>query len=312
VSTISVIIVSWNARDYLRGCLLSIRQVGGVLIREIIVVDNASTDGSPDVVENEFPEVILIRSKENLGFARANNLGIKRSTGPWLALVNSDVVVHANCFEELVAHLELHSDAGLVGPKIFGKEGKIQLTRRRLPTLWNALCRALALDELLARLPGLRDREIGPEAHETLGDAEVISGCFWLARREAVDQVGILDERFFFYAEDVDWCKRFWDEGWKVVFVPKATATHFGGGSSANAPFRFSIELLRANLTYWHKHRGPLGKAAFYSLSLIHHTLRFVQRGLTKLTRRNPSDETVYKFERSKLCLRWLLTGKGT
>ena len=119
-----------------------------------------------------------------------------------------------------------------------------------------------------------------------------------------------LDERFFFYAEDVDWCRRFRDKDWRVVFVPEATATHFGGGSSANAPLRFSIELLRANLIYWRKYWGIPGQAAFYALALLHHALRLAVRGLKMVAHNEPGGETAYKLKRSQICLRWLLTGK--
>jgi GT2 family glycosyltransferase len=139
---------------------------------------------------------------------------------------------------------------------------------------------------------------------------EVLSGCFWIARRKAVDVVGVLDERFFFYAEDVDWCKRFRDKGWKVTFVPQASATHFGGGSSDNAPLRYSIEMLRANLAFWRKHNGLPGEIAYFLLSLLHHTLRLIPRGLSVLIRSHPRQESIFKFARSQACLRWLITGK--
>jgi len=305
---ISVIIVSWNAREFLRGCLNSIRTSGGPLVREVIVVDNASTDGSADMVAGQFSEVSLIRSKENLGFARANNLGLERAQGSWLALVNSDVVVHPGCFEQLVSQLEANGKVGLVGPAVLGGDGQLQPTCRRLPTLWSTACRSLALDSLLARWPRFSGREPGDRDPVGPVEVEVLSGCFWVARREAIAEVGGLDERFFFYAEDVDWCKRFGDARWKVVFVPQATATHFGGGSSAKAPLRYSIEMLRANLAYWRKHRGVPGWAAFFFLSVIHHTTRLLMRGAATLFGRGL--DSAYKCQRSLVCLRWLLTGK--
>lgn len=300
---ISVIIVSWNTSGLLRDCLNSIRTSGGSLVQESIVVDNASRDGSPEMVAGEFPEVTLIRLGENVGFARANNIGLKRAAGSWLALVNSDVVVHPGCFEQLVNYLEAHGAAGLVGPAVFGEDGKLQPSCRRLPTIGSIACRSLALDSVLSRWkPPCPDR-----THPV--DVEVLSGCFWVARREAFEQVGGLDERFFFYAEDVDWCKRFGDAGWKVAFVPAATATHFGGRSSATAPFRYSIELLRANLAYWRKHRGVPGLVIFFFLSVIHHTTRLLVRGVETAFGRGL--DSAYKCQRSLICLRWLLTGKG-
>jgi hypothetical protein len=308
VKRISVIIVSWNTRELLRGCLNSIQASGGSLIQEIIVVDNASTDGSPEMVVKEFPTVTVIRSKENLGFARASNIGLERATSSWLALVNSDVVVHPECFQRLVQYLETHDKAGLVGPAVIGGDGHVQPSSQRLPTMWNTFCRSLALDTGLARWPDTSRRQPYRPGHTQPVEVEVLNGCFWVARREAVAQVGGLDERFFFYAEDIDWCKRFGDAGWKIVLVPAATATHYGGCSSAIAPFRYSIELLRANLAYWKKHRGVLGLTVFFFLSVIHHSIRLLVRGVETAFARGV--DSAYKCHRSWVCLRWLLTGK--
>ncbi len=306
---LSVIIVSWNARGYLRDCLNSIYKTIGQMECEIIVVDNASTDGSAEMVVAEFPAVKLIRSPVNLGFAKANNLGLKAASGSWLALVNSDVVLHPNCFQELVSFMEGQGDVGLVGPKIMGWDGFLQRTCRRLPTVWNTTCRMLALDAVFSRWSLFSGREMRHWKHDNQAEVEVLSGCFWLARREAVEKVGMLDERFFFYAEDVDWCKRFREAGWKVMFMPRATATHFGGGSSSNAPLRYSIELLRANLIYWNKHHGFLGKCAYHLLSILYHCFRLLPRALVKMVRLKARDGD-NKFREHFVCLRWLLTGK--
>jgi GT2 family glycosyltransferase len=310
MNPVSVIIVSWNARRYLHDCLVSIRETGVATVGQIIVVDNASNDGSPELVAQDFPEVELIQTGANLGFARANNIGLKRASGAYVALINSDVIVHEKCIERLVEFLDHHAPVGLVGPKIVSSDGQVQPSCRRLPSPWNTACRALALDGFLAQHPwfsGQAIRNLNPEAAK---EVEVLSGCFWLARHEALAQVGGLDERFFFYAEDLDWCKRMRDAGWKVAYVPQASATHFGGASSANAPLRYSIELLRANLIYWRKHRGWLGQAYFYVLSVLHHSLRLVAHGSKQLLCRNPGGENDYKRLRSFICLRWLVTGK--
>ena len=311
MSQISVIIVSWNACGYLRDCLSSVRETGGGIVREVIVVDNASTDGSPEMVSKEFSEVKLIRSNENLGFARANNLGLQSASGPLLALINSDVIVHRECFQLLSAVFEKCPEAGLAGPKVFGRDGNVQSTCGRLPTVWNTACEFLLLYRLFPRWPffsGFQTR-FAEDGFES--EVEVLSGCFWLVRHAAVDEVGGLDERFFFYSEDVDWCKRFKDAGWRIRFVPEATAKHFGGGSSSNAPLRYSIEILRANLLYWEKHHGRFGRAEYYLLAMAQHALRLGVRGFLKLTDLADRDETAHKFKEHLVCLRWLLTGKG-
>jgi len=308
---ISIIIVSWNAQKFLRGCLESIRLHGGPGICETIVVDNSSSDGSPELVENEFPEVMLVRAGGNLGFARANNLGIARASGDYLALVNSDVELHANCFERLIQFFKDRPDVGLAGPKIIGADGLLQCSCRKLPNVWRIGCRILALDAAFPNSSLFAGRDVRNLDSDNPMEVEVLSGCFWLARTEAVKQVGGLDERFFFYAEDVDWCKRFQENGWKIAFVPTATATHFGGGSSSNAPLRYSIEILRANLIYWKKHHGSIGQFGYYVMSLTHHGLRFLPRGFLRIIGLRSGEEATFKFQEDLVCLRWLLTGKG-
>jgi GT2 family glycosyltransferase len=308
---VSVIIVSWNARSYLRDCLNSIRQTSMSCVQEVIVVDNASSDGSPEMVEREFPEVDLIRAKENLGFARANNLAMQHAKGSIYALINSDVIVHSGCLETLAAFLDQHPQVGLVGPRVIGGDGHLQQTCHRVPTVWNTFCRVLALDRVFPHWQLFSGFEMPPWYHDRRSEAEVLSGCFWVARKKAVDQIGGLDERFFFYGEDIDWCKRFWDAGWKLMFVPEATAIHFGGASSANAPLRFSIEIHRANLKYWQKHHGIGGWSIYYLFATAHHGLRLVARVLKRISGWGNSPESRHKLKEDAVCLRWLLTGKG-
>jgi GT2 family glycosyltransferase len=308
---ISVIIISWNARGYLRDCLNSVRQTGNPVLHETIVVDNCSSDGSPEMVVEEFPEVKLIRANENLGFARANNLGMQQASGSLFALINSDVIVHPECLQKLAALLESRPDVGLVGPKILGGDGRLQYSCGQLPTVWNTACRYLAMDKLLSRwslFSGLHMRHWNYDNQAEIG---VLSGCFWLARRAAVDQVGGLDERFFFYAEDTDWCKRFWDAGWKIVFAPEATATHFGGGSSSNAPLRYSVLLLKSNLVYWQKHHGTRGRLVCYVLAMVRHCFRFLIRGMLRTVGLAGGAANKHKLQEDIVCLKWLLTGKG-
>lgn len=311
MKSISVIIVSWNACDYLRDCLNSIYQTGSPCVQEVIVVDNASKDGSPEMVEKEFPEVILIRAGENLGFARANNLAMRSAKGSIFALVNSDVIVHPGCLEKLAVFLDQHPDVGLVGPRVIGGDGNLQRTCHRMPTVWNTACRVLAIDRVFPQWQLLSGFELPHRYHDECTEVEVLSGCFLAARKQAVDEIGGLDERFFFYGEDIDWCKRFWDAGWKLMFVPEAVATHFGGGSSSNAPFRFSIEIHRANMKYWQKHHGIVGQCTYYLLAMVHHGLRLMVRVLKRILGLGSSPNSKHKLKEDVVCLCWLLTGKG-
>jgi GT2 family glycosyltransferase len=187
----------------------------------------------------------------------------------------------------------------------------VQATCGSLPSFWNVACEFLLLHKLFPGRAFFGTHKLPPSEHERLAEVGVLGGCFWLARREAIEEIGGLDERFFFYAEDIDWCKRLGDAGWKKMFVPEATITHFGGGSSSNSPLRYSIEMLRANLLYWQKHNGRLGRFAFFCLATAQHTVRLAVRGLMKLVGLAKGAETTQKLHEHLVCLRWLLTGKG-
>lgn len=303
---VSILIVSWNTRDYLKACLESIRQSKPDCVGEIIVVDNASADGSPEMVEQHYPEATLIRAGSNLGFAKGNNLAMKHAHGSFFALVNSDALVHPGCLETLTRHLEQHPDVGLVGPRVNGGDGLLQRSCRHLPGIWNTFCRALALDRAFGARGIFSGYEVPPALHESLHEAEVLSGCFCVARRMAVEQVGGLDEQFFFYGEDIDWCRRFKNSGWKLVFIPQATATHFGGGSTSKAPLRYSIEILRATLKYWRKHHGVAGQVVCQGLLVLHHGIRLIARSIKRVVGLGGSSESRYKLSEDVACLRWL------
>lgn len=296
---LSIVIVSWNAKAYLLECLRSLKSEANSCQAEIMVVDNASTDGSVEAVQEEFPNVKLVATKANLGFAKANNIGIKQSAGKYICLVNSDVKVLPGCLAAMVDHVNRHSNVGLLGPKVFNPDFTLQRSCWKFPTLWNSLSRALGVDTLF---PGLT---FFP--HHKTGVVEVLSGCFLMARREALDQVGLLDENFFMYAEDIDWCKRFGDAGWQAVYLPTATIIHFGGGSSSQAPVKFYIEQQRANLQYWKKHHHRLALAGFFLISLFYQVIRTLRAIALYGLKPSHRQETRIKLKRSLACAGWLL-----
>jgi GT2 family glycosyltransferase len=304
---VSILIVNWNTRGHLAACLESIRRSNPACVEEVIVVDNDSADGSPEMVEQQFPEVVLIRSGGNLGFAKGNNLAMSRARGSLFALVNSDALVHPGCLETLTEYLDQHPDVGLAGPRVLGGDGLLQRSCRHLPGPWNTLCRALALDRVFGARGIFSGYEVSPAQHEVLREAEVLSGCFCVARRSAVDQVGGLDEQFFFYGEDIDWCRRFKDGGWKLAFIPQATATHFGGGSTSKAPLRFSVEILKATVKYWRKHHGVAGQIVCLGFLILHHGIRFIARAIKRITGLGRSSEARHKLTEDVVSLKWLL-----
>jgi GT2 family glycosyltransferase len=257
-------------------------------------------------VKDRYPTVTLIENDANLGFAKANNIGIRASRGEYLLLINSDVVVGEGCFEKLLGFLGQHPEIGLAGPKIVGTDGKVQRSCMGYPSHWNTLCRALAADSLFPRSRLCGGHLLTYWKHDETRPVDVINGCFWALRRKAVEQVGLLDERFFFYGEDVDWCRRFNEGGWKVVYFPDAEALHYGGSSSANAPITFVIEMQRANYQYWAKHHSRLESDAFLLVSLLHHVIRVVGEVAAYPLRRTRPDSR-YKLERGLASIRWIV-----
>jgi GT2 family glycosyltransferase len=307
---VSVIIVSWNAKDYLLQCLASLSPAVCRYSMEIIVVDNASSDGSPEAVEIQFPRVRLIRSGANLGFAKGNNLGVAHSRGQYLAFINSDVKVFKDCISTLVDYCEQHSDVGMVGPRVTGGDDRLQRTVRGFPTLWNMACRAVALDTTLPACKIFSGYSLAHWSQLDLREVDILGGCFWVVRREALAKVGLLDESFFMYGEDMDWCKRFWAAGWKLVFVPTAEIIHYGGGSSSNAPVRFFIEKQRADLQYWKKHHSWPAVALYFMISCLHLTLRAIGSLFALLFSRKGRENHAHRAERSIACLRWMFSGR--
>ncbi len=294
---VSIIIVSWNAKEYLVGCLMSLYE--DELDRtEIIVVDNGSSDGSPEAVEELFPEVTVIRAGENLGFAKANNVGIMSSKGKYVCLINSDVVVLGGCLDALKRRMDSDESAGLVCPKVLNPDMTLQPTLRRFPSLKGALFSAIGLDNL-NYLP-----------HDAVTEAEAVSGCFMLVRRAAINQAGLLDERFFFYAEDKDWCRRLKDSGWKIIYLPEANAIHYGGSSSASAPVRFYIELHKADLKYWQKHHGEARTSVYLAIVMLHQALRLMSAAAIFALMPGRRVGEANKVKRSAACIRWLMSGK--
>jgi len=305
---ISVIIVSWNAQDYLMQCLASLFTGDCRHPVEVIVVDNASTDGSPEAVAKSHPQVRLLRNATNLGFARANNLGIAAATGKYVCLINSDVKVLPGCLNRLVEYAENHPEAGMIGPRVIGGDGKLQRSCRGFPTVWNMFSRALALDSIFPGTRVFTGYSLRHWPQDTCRAVDILSGCFWLVRRKSLDDVGGLDESFFMYGEDMDWCKRFWKHGWKLAFVPSAEAIHYGGASSANAPVRFYIERHRADLQYWQKHHSGAAVVFYFLITCLHLLLRLAGYFAAFLLRGSARDTSQYKMKRSAAALRWMLS----
>lgn len=273
---ISVVIVSWNSQAIVAHCLEALAHHQTRYSFEVILVDNASSDGTPEMVEQRFPQVRLIRNMENLGFSKANNIGIRLATGRYVCLMNSDIVIREHCFDLMVKYLEKHPGIGILGPQLLNPDLSIQGSCESLPTLWNALCEALFLNKIFPRSRFFSERYWSFFKHDRICNVPVLPAAFWMIPQKVLERVGLLDERFFIYGEDNDFCRRLKDQEWKVVFYPKAEAIHYHGGSSSNMRVRFHLEQHRASLQYWQKHHGIMGVIGISSIRTVHYLLRLI------------------------------------
>jgi len=303
---VSIVIVTWNGKRYALECLESLRMLKSKLSLQVIVVDNASTDGTPEAIRRQYPEVELAENSDNLGFAKGNNVGIAMSRGRYVCLLNSDVVVPPGCFETMVDYMDAHSDIGLLGPKMLSPDGGIGPSVMKLPTVWNSLCCALGLHSVFKNSDFFGGYLMPNFPYDKIEDVEVLTGWFWMTPKPALDQVGGLDERFFMYGEDIDWCHRYLKAGWRVVFFPGAEALHYGAASSAQAPTRFYVEMRRANLQYFRKHYGRVRTAGYLLTTWVHELVRIAAYGALYCVKRTQRPDAALKVERSWSCLRWL------
>lgn len=250
--TLSIVIVSYNVRDDLENCLRSLAEHPPSASHEIVVVDNASSDGSAPMVRARFPEVQMIESTTNAGFARANNIGIRHTEGEFLLLLNSDTIVTAGAIDVLLEKLTHHPEAAAAGPRLVDADGKPELSFGRAMSPLNELrqkllvrLHAVGVGPIVRRVDRLTRRAHTPDW---------VSGACLLVRRADADAVGLLDERFFMYGEDVDFCAALRARGRAVRFEPAAEIVHLRGRSRAQAPALAERAYRDAQLAFYAKH----------------------------------------------------------
>ena len=268
VPDVSVVIVSYNTRALLDGCLRSVQGSTGVTV-ETWVVDNASPDGSADHVAGTFPDVRLIRSGANRGFAAANNLAIAGAAGRYLLLLNPDTVVRPDTIARLAGFLDGRPAVGITGPRVLNRDGTTQSCGYRYPTL----AREIAMSRDGRRTSGGR-RTVPADAIDVSREVDWIDGCCLMIRRTVVDRIGPLDEQFFLYAEELDWCRTAVAAGVRIATCPDAEMTHFGGQSTAQVKGQSLAMFIETRLRYYHKHDGlatAATVAAMYVLGCARH-----------------------------------------
>jgi len=269
---LSVIVVSWNVSTLLRRCLRSLYDSPGVsfatpdgaaaplISAEVIVVDNASRDGSAEMVRAEFPEAVVIANHTNLGFTAANNQGLETSRGRYVLFLNPDTEVTDDALATMVRYMDAHPEVGALGPELRFGDGSLQSSRRRFPSLADAFFESTPLawhwpENAWARRYRMEDT---PPPDNAPQPVDWVVGAALMARRATLDQIGGFDEGYFMYSEELDWCRRAKEAGWQVVFLPEARIVHHEGKSSEQAVAARHIHFQTSKVRYFRKFHGPV------------------------------------------------------
>lgn len=280
---LSVVILTFNAKNLLRQCLASVLASQTSFRLEIIVADNGSTDGAVEMVKTEFPEVKLIENRQNLGFSAGNNIGIKQAIGRYILLLNPDTTVRSDTFDLCIKKMDKDQTIGILGCKVLLPNGKLhEACRRRFPNSANAFLRLFGLRKFSSynyqNVPVDQELEV-----------DSVTGAFLMIRRSAMETVGLLDEQFFMYGEDLDWCWRAKEAGNKVIYYPAAEITHYLYGSSKYVKFRSVRWAHEAMVTFYRKHYARQHNWLFNQFIYLGIYLRMYLVMLVNLFRKNKS-----------------------
>jgi N-acetylglucosaminyl-diphospho-decaprenol L-rhamnosyltransferase len=275
---LGIVIVNYNTRELLRACLRSVYASQGDLTLAACVVDNASRDGSADMVAESFPQADLLANAENVGYARANNQGLRHfgfttapagssTSAPFFALLlNPDTELPRDALAQMLHFMDEHPDAGIAGPKLVLPDGSLDLAcRRSLPTPAISASRLTGLSRLFPNSRRFGKYNLTYLDPEEVAQVGSVVGAFMLVRGEAISQAGLLDEQFFMYGEDLDWAYRIGDAGWKVYYNPAVTVLHIKRAASRHSP-RAQIEFYRAMELFYRKHYAQQTPPAMHAL----------------------------------------------
>lgn len=282
---LTVVVVNWNVRDLLRCCLASIDN--SHLSLETFVVDNGSSDGSLQMVRDEFPKVRLIANQDNLGFTAANNQALAQSQGRYLVLLNPDAELVGDALGQMVAYLESHPDVGVLGPQLRYPDDTVQSSRRRFPTLATAFAESTIIQQWWPDNGILRRYYVSDNPENITQPVDWVMGACMMVRREAYEQVGGLDEGFFMYSEELDWCRRIKDAGWGVFYLPAAVVIHHEGKSSEQVVPERHIHFQSSKVRYFRKHHGRWQAGLLRWFLLVTYVYQLVREGLKWLVGHN-------------------------
>ena len=269
---LSIIIVSYNSLNYLKDCLDSIKKNEPAESFEIIVVDNASSDGTAQAIRKDYPYVKLIINDKNEGFAAANNKAIKSLSSEYILLINSDCRVYANSIDRLLEFADANNDTGIAGPRIINSDGSVQLSCRKFPSFFDAGMHSI-LTNIAPNNPFSRRYKLAGLNRDKISKVDWVSGSCMLIRRAALKQTGLMDEKYFMYVEDTDLCYRMWKYGWKVYYFPESEILHHIGGStkskSLSGAVTSSVRMQKSVLYFFWKNYHKTVKVLLMPLLLL-------------------------------------------
>lgn len=287
-SDLSIVIVNWNTIELLRDVLRSVFETSGPITMQVIVVDNASDDGSADMVARNYPEALLIRNETNRGFAAANNQGFEVATGRHVLMLNSDTIVLGDVLAASVRYLDAHPDVGAMGCRVLNPDGTMQRTCSMWPSLLNLTLQTFGLWKV--PWPRFFGRyQMMHWQRDSERDVDSISGCYLVLRATILDQVGPLDEAFFFFGEETDWCRRMREAGWRLVFTPVGEIIHYGSASASKLNHRRDLLLTDAMVRLHAKHGGRLAAISAWVILFLFNFSRASFWSLISLMRRRPA-----------------------
>ncbi|GAE09687.1 dTDP-RHA:a-D-GlcNAc-diphosphoryl polyprenol [Paenibacillus sp. JCM 10914] len=252
---LSILVVNYNTRQLTVDCLRSVFASETDYTYEVIVIDNDSKDDSVQSIREEFPQISLIENRENTGFARANNQGMNVSQGRYVLLLNSDTIIQQDTLQTMIDFMDANPLTGASGCKIILPDGSLdKACKRGFPTPSASFYYAFGLSKLFPDKPKFNQYQLGYLDPDQEYPVDCLVGAFMMVRRETIDQVGGLDERFFMYGEDIDWCYRIKQAGWGIHYYPRTTIVHYKGGSARRRPFKIIYEFHRAMILFHRKH----------------------------------------------------------
>lgn len=229
---ISVILISFNTAEMTRKALGLLMSLSNSVKMEVIVVDNASTDGSVEMLRNEFPGITLILNSKNVGFGRANNQALPLISGRFILLLNTDAFVEEDTVAKTIQYMEAHPACGILGVKLIGREGELQPSCRYFPTPWNMFLNSTGLTRFFKRTIMVDDMTWD---HAAVRECDWVPGCYFLIRKELINQIGLFDPRYFLYYEEIDYCFNAKKAGWRIAYFPYTSVVHIGGESAKSA-----------------------------------------------------------------------------